>query len=80
MATYQEQIERRRIEREAKEKAEAERLARQLSPEQIKNWRQVLALTPIGPAAYIIPSDLVQAIYEKFQRELSSDGDQERST
>lgn len=73
MATYQEQIERMRQQREAKVKAEEEAKARQLSPEQIKNWRQALAFTAIGGAAYVIPDQMVQAIYEKFMGEINSD-------
>lgn len=66
MATYQEQIRRRAVEREAKEKAEAERLANQMTPEQIKNWRQIL-LHMVGPFALLMEDEMVQEFRDRIQ-------------
>jgi DNA-binding GntR family transcriptional regulator len=72
MATYQEQIERLRLAREAKEKAEAERLAKQMTPEQIKNFRQVLAHM-VGPYAYIMPDAMVEEFRDRIQDRINAE-------
>jgi DNA-binding FadR family transcriptional regulator len=72
MATYQEQIERLRLAREAKEKAEAELLAKQMTPEQIKNFRQVLAHM-VGPYAYFMPDAMVQEFRDRIQERLNAE-------
>ena len=73
MATYQEQLARRKAEREAKEKLEAERKARALSPEQIENWRK--ALTEIvGPFALVMPESMVQEFRDLIQQRLDREG------
>ena len=79
MATYQEQLERYRAAREAKEKAEAERKARMLSPEQIKNWRGVL-FRIVGPYAHIMPDEMVQEFKDRFAQQLGDEphGDNSR--
>ena len=69
MATYQEQIEKLRIAREAREKVEAENKARQLSPEQIKNWRQVLVQV-VGPFALIMPESMVHDLRDLYQKRI----------
>ena len=64
MATYQQQLERLRYQREAREKAEAERKANQLTPEQIKHWRLVLCRI-VGPGAMLIPDATVQEFRDR---------------
>ena len=78
MATYQEQLDRLRKQRGAKEKVEEERKANALSHEQIKNWRNALALTPIGIAAYYLPDEMIQALRDKFNQELNAGADAAR--
>jgi hypothetical protein len=73
MATYQEQLERLRREREAKEKAEAERLAKQMTPEQIKNWRGILMNMGLGPYALIMPEEMVQEIRDRIQDRINAE-------
>lgn len=70
MATYQEQLAKRAAEREAKAKAEAERVANQLNPEQIKMWRQVLVQF-VGPFALIMPEPMVQEFRDRFQKRIN---------
>lgn len=72
MATYQEQIERHRREREAKEKTEIERKAKQLTPEQIKNWRGVLSHI-VGPFAFVMSEEMVRHFHDVIQAKLSKD-------
>lgn len=78
MATYQEQLDKLRQQREAKEKAEAERLAGQLSPKQMKNWREVLVRI-VGPYALIMPEAMVQEFRDRFNASLkgSRSGDEQ---
>lgn len=72
MATYQEQLDRLRREREAKEKAEAERLAKLMTPEQIKNFRGVLAHM-VGPYAYIMPDAMVEEFRDRIQDRINAE-------
>lgn len=72
MATYQEQIERNRKQREEREKAEAERKASQLGPEQIKLWRTVLAQM-VGPFAHVMPEAMVQQFRDRIQERLDKE-------
>lgn len=69
MATYQEQIEKRRLEREAKEKAEA---ASKLSPDQVAHWRLVLANMGI-PFAMSMPVDMVQRFRDGLQARINAE-------
>lgn len=71
MATYQEQIARRAQERAALEKAEADRQAAILSPEQVRHWRLVLANMGI-PFAMSLPSEVVQRFKDRIQERLDS--------
>jgi DNA-binding transcriptional regulator YiaG len=71
MATYQEQIANAKRAKEAKAKAEAERAAQELSPEQVKNWREALALT-IGPYAHVMHEDYVRALHAAFRERLKA--------
>lgn len=71
MATYQEQLERLRREREAREKADAENKARQMTPEQIKNWREVLVRV-VGPFAYVMPETMVREFRDRIQRDINT--------
>ena len=41
-----------------------------LTPEQIKNWRQVL-VGMIGPYAMIMPDEMVQKLRDKMQKEVN---------
>lgn len=66
MATYQQQLERLRLQREAKEKAEAEEKARLLTPDQIKHWRLVLANMGV-PMAMSMPDSWVQKFKDRIQ-------------
>ena len=66
MATYQEQIERRRLEREAKEKAEA------LNASQVDNWRIVLANMGI-PFARSMPAEMVQRFRDALQAKINAE-------
>ena len=77
MATYQEQLERLRQQREAKERAEAERKANQLTPDQIKHWRQVL-LHVVGPGAMLIPDAMVQEFRDRFQQRINEETGSDR--
>lgn len=43
-----------------------------LTPEQIKNWRNILA-GMIGPYAFIMPDDQVQKIRDKMQRDINKE-------
>ena len=72
MATYQEQIERRRLEREAKEKAEADAKAKQLSPEQVAHWRLVLAHMGV-PFAMSMPVEMVQRFRDALQARINAE-------
>ena len=72
MATYQEQLERMRIEREAKEKIEAERKASQLSPDQVSHWRLVLANMGI-PFAMSMPVEMVQRFRDGIQARINAE-------
>ena len=72
MSTYQEQLARIRAEKAAKQKANEEAEACKLSPEQIKNWRDVIAATSIGPFAYIMSEEMVQAFRDRVDAELKS--------
>lgn len=78
MATYQEQIEKRRLEKEAKAKADAER---HLSPDQVANWRLVLANMGV-PFAMTMPEAMVQkfrdGIQARINKEFQHSGDGER--
>jgi sugar-specific transcriptional regulator TrmB len=74
MATYQEQLERLRKRREEKERADAEREAQKLSPEQVANWRQVL-LRVVGPYALIMPEAMVQEFRDRIQERVMRDSD-----
>ena len=69
MATYQEQIERRRLEREAKEKDAAERKAL-LSSDQVSNWRLVLLNMGI-PLAMSMPESMVQQFRDNIQARIN---------
>jgi len=42
-----------------------------LTPEQIKNWREVL-VSMIGPYARIMPEELVQKWRDRFQTKVNS--------
>lgn len=72
MATYQEQLARRVAEREAREKAEAERKAAQMSPDQIANWRIVLRNMGI-PFASVMPDATVQRFRDAFQARINAE-------
>ena len=69
MATYQEQIERNRLKAEMRKRKDAENAAKKLSPEQIKNWRQVLANMGI-PFAMSMPDEMVQKFKDGIQSKL----------
>jgi hypothetical protein len=43
-----------------------------LTPEQIKNWRDVLA-GMIGPYAFMIPNEEIQQLRNKFQEEIKKE-------
>lgn len=77
MATYQEQIERNRLKAEMRKRKDAENAAKKLSPEQIKNWRLVLANMGI-PFAMSMPDEMVQefrdGIQSKLEREFAAQG------
>ncbi len=75
MATYQEQIERRRLEKEAKEKAEA---AAKLSPDQASHWRLVLANMGV-PFAMSMPIELVQRFRDALQVKINATSGDEGS-
>ena len=66
MATYQEQIERNRLKAEMRKRKDAEDAAKKLSPEQIKNWREVL-IHMVGPYALVMPEEMVQEFKDRFQ-------------
>ena len=66
MATYQEQIARGQREKEAKEKADAEEKTKQLSPEQVRNWRLVLVHMGV-PFAMSMPETMVQQFRDALQ-------------
>ena len=66
MATYQEQIERNRLKAEMRKRKDAEDAAKKLSPEQIKNWREIL-FHMVGPYALVMPEETVQAFKDRFQ-------------
>ena len=70
MSTYQEQLARIRAEKAAKQKANEEAEARKLSPEQIKNWRDIIAMTSIGPFAYTMPEEMVQTFKDRLEAKL----------
>lgn len=72
MATYQEQIEKRRREKEEREKAEAENKARQLTPDQVSHWRLVLANMGI-PFAMSMPETMVQNFRDLIQIRLNAE-------
>ena len=65
MATYQEQLEKYRKLNEEKKRAEAEKL----SPEQIKNWREML-VQYVGPFAHIMPEEMIYEFRTLFQKRL----------
>ena len=69
MATYQEQIERNRLKAEMRKRKDAEDAAKKLTPEQIKNWRMVLAQMGI-PFAMSIPEEMVNAFKDGIQQRL----------
>lgn len=71
MATYQEQIAKRAQERAEREKAEAERQAAMLSPEQVLYWRIVLSNMGI-PFAMSMPDQIVQKFKDRIQERLNS--------
>jgi len=71
MATYQEQIEKAKLAKEAKAKVDAERAAMELTPEQVKNWREALALT-IGPYAHVMHEEYVRALHAAFRERLKA--------
>ncbi len=77
MATYQQQLDRLRAQKEAKAKAEAEAKARQLSPDQVAHWRLVLANMGI-PLAMSMPEEMVQqfrdAVQARINREFGDEG------
>lgn len=41
-----------------------------MTPEQIKNWREVLCLT-IGPYALIMPDERVEKLRDRFQSKVN---------
>ncbi len=69
MAIYQEQIERLNRMKESKEKAETER---ELSGEQIENWRIVLRNMGI-PLAMSIPESMVQKFRDALQKRIDAE-------
>lgn len=78
MATYQEQIEKARREKEAKAKAAEAAKAAQLSPEQIEHWRLVLANMGV-PFAMSMPESYVQRFRDAIQAEFNTlSGDEEK--
>lgn len=72
MATYQEQLDRLRQQREAREKAEAERKALEMTPDQITNWRGILRHM-VGPYALIMPDSMVQEFRDRFQDRINDE-------
>ena len=44
-------------------------MTKKLTPEQIKNWRKILA-GMIGPYAFLMPDEEVQAIRDRMQARL----------
>lgn len=42
-----------------------------LTPEQVENWRRVLS-GMVGPYAWIMPVDQVQAMRDKFQEQVNN--------
>jgi hypothetical protein len=65
MATYQEQIERLRKQREQREKAA------QLSKEQVEHWRIVLANMSI-PFAMTMPAEMIQEFRDRMQASINN--------
>lgn len=43
-----------------------------LTDEQIKHWRKILAMSVIGPYAWIMPKETVQKIKDKYQNAIDS--------
>ena len=72
MATYQEQLEKIRSQKETKAKAEAEEQARLLSPEQVGHWRIVLANMGI-PFARSMPAEMVQRFRDAIQARIDGE-------
>lgn len=72
MATYQEQLAKLTAEREAREKAEAERKASLLTPDQVSHWRLVLANMGI-PFAMSMPEHMVQRFKDGIQAKLTAE-------
>lgn len=72
MATYQQQLDKLRLQREAKERAEAASEAAQLSPDQVAHWRLVLANMGI-PFAMSMPVDMVQRFRDGLQARVNAE-------
>lgn len=70
MATYQEQIAKRAAEREARERAEAERQATKLSPDQLTHWRLIMANMGV-PFAGMLPDAFVQRFRDAIQARIN---------
>jgi len=49
-------------------------MVEKLTPEQIKNWRKILA-GMIGPYAFLMPDEEVQAIRDRMQARLNQIAD-----
>lgn len=72
MATYQEQIEANRRKREAREKADAERKAKELTPDQVRHWRDVLGYMGV-PFAHSMPVEMVQQFKDAMQTRIANE-------
>jgi hypothetical protein len=72
MATYQQQLEKLRLQKEAKAKAEAEAKARQLTPDQVAHWRLVMVNMGV-PFAMSMPESIVQEFRDRIQLRLNAE-------
>lgn len=72
MATYQQQLDKLRLQREAKEKAEAAREATKLSPDQVTHWRGVLSYMGV-PFAMSMPESIVQQFRDGLQARINAE-------
>ena len=54
----------------------AEQTPNKLTSEQIQNWRRILCLQ-LGPYAFIMPEEEIQAIRDKMQQETDKESKEE---
>lgn len=43
-----------------------------MTPEQIKNWRDILAKSEIGPYAYLMPPEQIEKLRDKLQERIDA--------